>query len=329
MRATVRQIHFDAYDRADAQTIVGRFPDETAHCGWGMTADASVGCAQIDYRETVYSTVDPSRSWTLPGYSAEYHQSQPGAAKGRVKATVFTVFLGTGEGRIAVDSDRFQSTRLQAGDMRFLPEGTTVRTVVTKPAPCLVITLTPERIDEFSRTLFGDRPGRLVPRVRIRTPNAQRLHLMLREYLESRSDWGTLYLESLLNLIAAEVLHQAWDRPDAGRAVRHSLSPTVRRRVVDYIEGHLSSGLSLNELATVAGLSPFHFARCFQQELGKTPHRYVLDRRLELARRLLSETECPLAEIASRCGFSSQSHLTTAFRKAMGVTPGQYRIGCA
>jgi AraC family transcriptional regulator len=63
--------------------------------------------------------------------------------------------------------------------------------------------------------------------------------------------------------------------------------------------------------------------------LGKTPHSYVLDRRLDLAQQLLLETNLRIVEIAVRCGFSSQSQMTTTFHHRLGITPGQYRADCA
>ncbi|MEM7522385.1 MAG: AraC family transcriptional regulator [Pseudomonadota bacterium] len=96
-------------------------------------------------------------------------------------------------------------------------------------------------------------------------------------------------------------------------------------RVTAFIDDHLHEAVSLAELAAVAGRSPFHFARCFRAATGASPHRFVMARRVDAARRLLVETSEPLAEIAYRCGFSSQAHFSTSFRKHLGATPGRYR----
>ena len=97
------------------------------------------------------------------------------------------------------------------------------------------------------------------------------------------------------------------------------------RRVTAYVDEHLDATITIEDLARIAGRSPFHFARCFRAATGSSPHRFVLARRVDLARRLLSETDEAIAEIAYRCGFSSQAHLSTAFRKQVGSTPGAYR----
>lgn len=103
------------------------------------------------------------------------------------------------------------------------------------------------------------------------------------------------------------------------------LSPQRRQRVVDYIEARLSHPISLADIAAVAALSPHHFARAFKASMGMTPVRYVWQRRIELARRMLRETGAPLVDVALACGFGSQSHFTTAFKMATGVTPATYR----
>lgn len=90
------------------------------------------------------------------------------------------------------------------------------------------------------------------------------------------------------------------------------------------IEARLDEALTIETMAAEAGLSPFHFARAFRVSTGDSPHRFVLGRRIARARRGIDRGET-LAQVASRCGFASQSHFTARFRKIVGVTPGQYR----
>lgn len=117
------------------------------------------------------------------------------------------------------------------------------------------------------------------------------------------------------------ILARHHDGSDGGSG----LSPLQLRRVLLFVEQNLDDDLSLATLAAVAGLSPSHFARRFKAALGEAPHRYVLARRVNGAKRLLLETEIPLAEVAAETGFSSQAHLTGIFGRAVGMTPGAYR----
>lgn len=98
------------------------------------------------------------------------------------------------------------------------------------------------------------------------------------------------------------------------------------RKVLAYIEGHLAEDLKLGELAEVAGMSKYHFSRLFKEAVGVPPYRYVVQQRVEAVRRLLLQTDLSVAQIALRTGFSSQSHLSTAFREHTGTTPAALRV---
>jgi AraC family transcriptional regulator len=122
----------------------------------------------------------------------------------------------------------------------------------------------------------------------------------------------------------------------AQRFIGHLPPPTSKglsaerlRRVRDYIEAHLDDELSLTVLADIACLSPYHFSRSFKEAAGVGPQRYVIQRRLERAKTLLRRTCEPLAQIAQEAGFADQSHLTSIFRRELGVTPGRFRAALA
>lgn len=100
--------------------------------------------------------------------------------------------------------------------------------------------------------------------------------------------------------------------------------PRIERARV-YIDENLERTIRLEDLALVAGVSRFHFVRLFKEVEGLTPHRYIMRRRTERARVLLFGSSEPLAQIAIRCGFSSQSHMTDAFRRVFKTTPGAMR----
>lgn len=96
--------------------------------------------------------------------------------------------------------------------------------------------------------------------------------------------------------------------------------------VLSFVREHLAQDLSITQLATQAGVSPAHFRRLFQRAMGMPPHRYVMNARLVHARELLMQTDLPILHIALECGFSSQSHLTAAFKAAHAATPAEYRV---
>ena len=98
------------------------------------------------------------------------------------------------------------------------------------------------------------------------------------------------------------------------------------RAVVEYVEEHLDASPTQEQLAAVARLSPYHFARQFKTATGLPPHQFVILRRVERAKQLLlAATELSLAEVAAHAGFSDQSQFSHHFKRIVGVTPGQFR----
>jgi AraC family transcriptional regulator len=144
--------------------------------------------------------------------------------------------------------------------------------------------------------------------------------------LDSEGLSGRLYAESLGNVLAIHLLrHYSISTP---RPVTFTggLSATKLRQVTEFIADNYSKDLKLNDLAQVAGMSSFHFAREFKRTTGTTPHQYLIRFRVERAKTLLAKNELPLIEVGLRSGFSHQSHFTRLFRKLTGTTPHSYRL---
>ena len=103
------------------------------------------------------------------------------------------------------------------------------------------------------------------------------------------------------------------------------LTLAQQRNVTEFVESRIASAISLSEMAAVAGLSRYHFARSFSRTYGRAPHRYLLLRRISLAASFLGTTDLPVSEIAQRVGFSSPARLSTAFGRTMGQSPTTFR----
>ncbi|MEO0844794.1 MAG: helix-turn-helix transcriptional regulator, partial [Cyanobacteria bacterium J06643_5] len=84
---------------------------------------------------------------------------------------------------------------------------------------------------------------------------------------------------------------------------------------------------SLLELANFLNLSQFHFCREFKKSVGVTPHHYIMQQRVKMAKRVLKQQNLPIAEVAVECGFSNQSHLGRVFKQHTGTTPRRFRDG--
>jgi AraC family transcriptional regulator len=149
--------------------------------------------------------------------------------------------------------------------------------------------------------------------------------LAVNDELTAGAAGDRLAAESLANLLAVHLIRNVSAPRPPTRPTQGALPQKKLRTVTEYVEEHLA-GLSLEQMAAAAHLSPFHFARQFKAATGLPPHQYVIARRVERARQLL-QTDCDfsLAEVAASAGFSDQSQFSHHFKRLVGVTPGQYR----
>jgi AraC family transcriptional regulator len=99
------------------------------------------------------------------------------------------------------------------------------------------------------------------------------------------------------------------------------------RRVAQYVQDNLHRDLRLADLSGLVHMSPYHFARLFKRSTGVSPHRFLVQRRIEQARALLAAQTLPIAEIARSVGFRTPSHFATIFRRISGITPSVDRNG--
>jgi AraC family transcriptional regulator len=97
------------------------------------------------------------------------------------------------------------------------------------------------------------------------------------------------------------------------------------RRALDMVAANLAKDITLEQMAEAAGMSPFHFSREFRKSVGTSPHRYIVDRRIERAKKLLGDQNLSILEVSLECGFKDASHFARVFRATVGMTPRDYR----
>ena len=222
------------------------------------------------------------------------------------------------------------------GDVAFVPAGTPTEFRSREREPQAVesfaMRLNPTFVRETARGVDVDPDGfELVGVLGGRDPEIERIGASLLSELESGGLLGDLYADSLATLLAVSLLrnHSSLGRGAARRADREpagGLPKAALRRVTDYVEENLAGALTLAELSSVAHMSPFHFSRMFKLSTGLSPHRYVVRRRVERAKRLLAGTELPLHEVARAAGFTDQSHLAKHIRLHLSTTPRSFRL---
>ena len=131
------------------------------------------------------------------------------------------------------------------------------------------------------------------------------------------------YLKSLCFVLIVEMLRLPPKQRSTGRGT--TLSDRVLRSILSYIDANLDADLSLETLASLSGVLTHQFVRAFKRKVGEPPHQYVLARRIDAARELLCTTKHPISDVAYATGFASQSHMTTTFKREIGMTPARFR----
>ncbi|MGP9810230.1 helix-turn-helix domain-containing protein [Rhodopseudomonas sp. NSM] len=126
-------------------------------------------------------------------------------------------------------------------------------------------------------------------------------------------------------LCEVQARHATQTAPRAALLNGVGLARWQLNRVMIHIEAHLEAGVRIRDLASLTNLSAGHFARAFRQSVGVPPRNFLIERRVERAKKLMLSTDWPLSEIALACGLSDQAHLSRIFRRYVGITPNAWR----
>ena len=222
----------------------------------------------------------------------------------------------------------WSSVRSQAGDLIVVPPHTESRWRVSGARRLLVFAIPVEIV---RKVLGPECPADLTSAFETISgssrPDALTQQVMLKLWEMGRGEEppSRIMAESVLTTLVCQVL--SLSQGAAETAGSGAMPPRNMKRLIEYVDAHLHEDIGLAELAEIAGWGVRHFARVFQQTMGQTPHRWVMDRRVSRAKYLLTQREMSLAEIALTCGFADQSHFTTCFRRSTGFTPLRWRNG--
>jgi AraC family transcriptional regulator len=144
-------------------------------------------------------------------------------------------------------------------------------------------------------------------------------------YFETDRKAAWRCLSDASTLLSADEEDFGVDAPGVDKLKPGGLATWQARRTLAHIEANLASKMEIVDLASVVALSRSHFSRAFKHTVGLSPMEYVVVRRVERAKAMISSTREPLAEVALACGFADQAHLNRRFRDVVGISPGRWR----
>ena len=197
---------------------------------------------------------------------------------------------------------------------------------LTGTQQCLALMIDPHAMESALPEPFKTRPVELPDRSIGCDVFVNHVMSAMEFEMKAGAPGGPLLFESLGKSVALYLASRQSAHPFVLPARPFGLSRDRLSRVTEYIHTHLASDLALEDLAGVACLSTYHFARMFKASTGQSVHQYVLQQRIERAKVLIRRKNLTLAEIAGAVGFSDQSQFTTAFRRIVHVTPGAWRL---
>jgi AraC family transcriptional regulator len=215
------------------------------------------------------------------------------------------------------------------GEMLITPANTPLFVRWEGDENCLKIQLPDAFLKQVAEETLGKDGNRLtvVPTFQSQNQPLEAIANLLMGEVQQRQPGGGLYLDSLANVLAVQLLRHHGTTSAQVPIYEGGLPTYQLNQILDYIDATLAEDIKLSDLAELLGMSPFHFGRMFKQSTGISPHQYVIQQRVERAKRLLKQTDQAIIDIALDCGFNSHSHLSKKFRQVTGVTPREFRRG--
>jgi len=287
--------------------------------------------AKFDMRNPFWSFpgihIERSRSWGP--ISAQIVSRDIGTVVWRSDCYRIVYALSDFLGTVRINNGPEHDSPLMQDNFSFCPFGIALESTIAQPVRYIQIVQRRVVYDDIVSEMVRGGVVNLRPRTKLHDPLVSQMALTIANEIDHRRVLDTILADALSTALAVRIVRHYVDPSTIELAPSSGLSLERLQRVRDYIEAHLDDRLSLNDLAGVACLSPYHFSRSFKLALGVGPQRYVTERRLERAKTLMRRTNEPLAWIAQEAGFFDQSHLTSVFRREAGVTPGKFRAAMA
>lgn len=215
------------------------------------------------------------------------------------------------------------------GDIHIIPAGTPSSWDLKGRDTFLTLSVSPALLNRVAKELGHD-PGGIEIRNRFQVRDAQLENIgwALKEEMECGYPCGQLYFDSIALAVTTRLIRYHSSKSIDMKRPNKRLSDRRLRQVFVYIEDNLAENIALADMAAIIGLSVSHFNVLFREAVGLSPHQYLIRRRVERAKELLSEGKLSISQIATESGFAHQSHLARHMSRILGVAPKALRNQC-
>jgi AraC family transcriptional regulator len=218
------------------------------------------------------------------------------------------------------------TSRTRPGSITLIPEGQDGHWDIGGPLEVSHVYLTEQRLQNCANLLARGQRVELVQRVAFDDPTLAHIQEMLSQSSVTMDPASRLFVEQAIDLLCTQIIraHSSIGTLEPPPA-RRGLADWQVKRVTGYMREFLDREIGLEELATLVGLSQFHFCTAFRHAVGMSPHHYLTAMRMTRARELLAEPSLSIIQVALAVGYQTPSAFTASFRKSTKVTPSEFR----
>jgi AraC family transcriptional regulator len=218
------------------------------------------------------------------------------------------------------------TSRTRPGSITVIPEGHDGNWDIGGPLEVSHVYLMEQRLQNCAELLAGGQRVELLDRVGFDDPALGNILAMLSQSSVTNDPASRLFVEQAVDLLCTQLIRAHSSIGTLSQAMpQRGLADWQVKRVTGYMRDFIDRDIGLEEIASLVGLSRYHFCTAFRLAVGTSPHHYLTSLRMTHARKLLAERDLSIIQVALAVGYQTPSAFTATFRKATKVTPSEFR----